>query len=225
MINFNDVKDEKMPKLLYITVNTKPEELSTSKTVGRRVVNKIVEETGAELVELDLCQENIPEPDYKCFESRAQFVSGPAYDALTEQQKYCVDRATELSDQFLSADIYVIAAPMWSLMFPARLKMYLDCIMLNNKLIQISDDGVTGLLDDKDRRMIYVQSSGGNYPDLLWRKFNVGIDYFNDIFKFLGVEKFEKLLIEGVDMQDIGKDAALQDAYEKVDKVVKKALW
>jgi FMN-dependent NADH-azoreductase len=84
--------------------------------------------------------------------------------------------------------------------------------MLNNKLIAIDDQGVSGLLDDKDRRMIYVQSSGGDYPDILWRKFNVGVDYFKDIFKFLGVEKFRKLLVEGVDMSTIGKESALQEA-------------
>lgn len=33
-----------MKKLLYITVNSKPEELSSSKTVGRAFVNRFLEE-------------------------------------------------------------------------------------------------------------------------------------------------------------------------------------
>lgn len=47
-----------MKKLLYITVNSKPEELSASKIVGRELVNRfLVRHTDFELDELDL---------YKC---------------------------------------------------------------------------------------------------------------------------------------------------------------
>ena len=34
-----------MKKLLYITVNSKPEEISASKTVGRAFVNRFIEKT------------------------------------------------------------------------------------------------------------------------------------------------------------------------------------
>lgn len=44
-----------MKKLLYITANSKPEELSASKTVGRAFVNKFIEKyTDFKLEELDL---------------------------------------------------------------------------------------------------------------------------------------------------------------------------
>ena len=50
-----------MKKLLYITVNSKPEELSASKTVGRELVNKFLNNnTDFELEELDLYKCHIP---------------------------------------------------------------------------------------------------------------------------------------------------------------------
>ena len=212
-----------MKKLLYISVNPKPEDLSISKTVGREFVNRfLTKNSDYELEELDLYNENIPELNYKLFKGRADLVSGADYDSLTESDKKSVDRINFLSDQFLNADTYVISAPMWSLSFPSRLKSYMDCIILNGKVIDVSPEEVTGLLKDKKRDMVYIQSSGGEYPKLLGSKVNHGVYYVKDIFKFLGINKFEKILVEGIDMPDIGKDIAMKKAFEDVEDVIDK---
>lgn len=212
-----------MKKLLYISVNSKPEDLSTSKTVGREFVNRfLAKNSDYELEELDLYNEDIPEINYKIFQNRAEPVSGADYDALSECDKKSVDRINFLCNQFLNADTYVIATPMWSLSFPSRLKTYLDCIIINDRVIKVSPEEVVGLLDDKNRNMIYIQSSGGVYPKLLGGKVNHGVYYFKDIFKFLGVNKFEKILVEGIDMPDIGKDNAIKKAFEDVEDVIDK---
>lgn len=213
-----------MKRLLYIPVNSKPEELSTSKKAGREFVNRFMEKNSDyELMELDLYNEFIPEVNYKLFKGRAELVTGQEYEALSHRERKEVDRINQLCDQFLSADTYVIAAPMWSIMFPARLKRYFDCIIQHNKVIKVDpEEEVRGLLDDKERNMVYIQSSGGDYPAILGGKFNHGVNYCHDIFKFLGINKFEKLLVEGVDMKNIGKDVALQKAYKDMDKIIKK---
>ncbi len=210
-----------MKKLLYITVNTKPEEMSTSKTVGREFVNRFLEQyPDHEFMEIDVCNEYIPEINYKYFKSRAELVSGAEYDSLSENDKLAVDRINQLSDQFVSADVYVIAAPMWSVMFPARLKAYIDCIVLNNKVIKIDTDEVKGLLQDKERKMVYIQSSGGVYPKIFSGKINHGVNYVHDIFKFLGISKFEKIMVEGVDLPSVGKDAAIEKAAYEMDDII-----
>lgn len=212
-----------MKKLLYITVNSKPEDLSTSKTVGREFVNRFISQNSEyQLEELDLYNEDIPEVNHRLFPGRAEPVSGEDYNALSEQEKSMVDRINALCDQFLSADTYVIAAPMWSLSFPSRLKQYLDCIILNNKVIKVSPEEVKGLLHDKERKMVYIQSSGGVYPKILDWKTNYGIEYVQDIFKFLGIKKFEKILVEGVDMPSVGREEAIKRASKDIEKVVNK---
>lgn len=212
-----------MKKLLYIPANSKPEELSTSRTVAREFVNRFLKENNDyELIELDIYNEDIPEGNYKYYKSRAELVTGPDYESLTEKEKKDVKRISELCNQFLSADTYVIAAPMWSVMFPARLKRYIDCIVLNNKVIKISDEEVTGLLNDKERNMVYIRSSGGVYPKLFGGKINHGLNYLHDIFKFLGINKFEKILVEGVDMQDVGRNEAIEKAFNEMDDIIAK---
>lgn len=212
-----------MKKLLYISVNSKPENLSTSKTVGREFVNRFLyKNSDYNMEELDLYKEYIPEINYKIFTGRAEPATGSEYNRLSSEDKSAVDRINQLCDQFISADTYVIASPMWSLSFPSILKRYIDCIIINNRVIKTSPEKVTGLLHDKERNMIYIQSSGGVYPKILGGNVNHGIDYFHDIFKFLGINKFEKILVQGVDMPSIGKDEAIRKANEDIDKIINK---
>lgn len=210
-----------MKKLLYIPVNTKPEQLSTSKAIGREFIKRFMEQNkDYELIELDICNENIPELNYRYFKCRAELVSGPEYDALSPEDKAAVDRINQLCDQFLSADVYVIAAPMWNVFFPARLVTYIDCIVQNHKVIEITPEEVTGLLDDKERKMVYIQSSGGKYPKLFSSKVNHGTNYLHDLFTFVGFSQFEKLIVEGVETPEVGKEKAMQKAIDDMDNII-----
>lgn len=212
-----------MKKLLYIPVNTKPEQLSTSKTVGREFVNRfLTKNPHYELIENDICNEYIPELNYKYYKDRAELVSGEDYNKLTKEEKQAVDRIKELSDQFVSADAYVIATPMWSAFFPARLITYIDCVIQKDKAIKINQEEVKGLLNDKDRKAVYIQSSGGVFPRILSGKINHGTNYIEDIFKFIGIKDFHKLMVEGTGKDEIGIEDAEEKAFEKMDRIINK---
>jgi FMN-dependent NADH-azoreductase len=212
-----------MKKLLYITASTKPEDVSVSKRAGREFIDRLLNATPDYTVEeLDIATADIPEPNHRFFKGRVDLVSGPEYDALPEADKDAVDRMNELCTQFLAADVYVIATPMWSMSFPSRLKQYVDCIMLNNRVIRLTDEKAEGLLCDKCRKMVYIQSSGGVYPKIIDFKFNFGVHYFQDVFKALGMKKFYKILVQGTDMASIGPEKALAEAQEDFDEVLEK---
>jgi FMN-dependent NADH-azoreductase len=212
-----------MKKMLYISVNTKPEEMSTSKTFARDFINKfIAANTDYSVEELDLYAANIPEIHHRFFTNRAEPVSGDAYNELSEPDKCAVDIINQLCSQFMSADMYVIATPMWSISFPSILKKYIDCIVINHRTIEIADDNTRGLLNDKKRDMVYIQSSGGVCPLLLSNKLNHGVEYCHDLFKFLGINKFERILIQGVDDKNIGKGHAIVKANREMESVLEK---
>ena len=60
-----------MRKLLYITVNSKPENLSSSKTVGRIFVDRFIKKYPDFTVEeLDLYKAHIPRLEYQYYQSR-----------------------------------------------------------------------------------------------------------------------------------------------------------
>lgn len=212
-----------MKKILYIAASPKPETASISKRIGRSFVTRLMEnDPDCILEELDLYTADIPLPKDTYFTGWVSLVSGAQFDALSENDKHAVTRMNDLCTQFKSADIYVIASPMWSLSFPSMLKQYLDCIMLNNRLISLTDKSVNGLLGDRRRKMVYIQSSGGVYPKLLYGQLNFGIRYFHDIFKFLGIKDFTPILVQGTDMQSVGVDKALDEAADDFEDALNK---
>jgi FMN-dependent NADH-azoreductase len=214
-----------MNKFLYITVNSKPEIMSSSKTVGRAFVNRFIERYPDFIVEeLDLYKEHIPRLEYQYFESRNCIVNKEAAVNLPEKEQKEVQKITELCDQFISADVYVIAAPMWSLSFPAPLKEYVDCIVQSKKTIFFPEKGdkPQGLLNDRPRSVIYIQSSGANIPWMVRPILNKGLDYIEDIMKSMGISNFEKLLVDGTGTTEEERQAAIEKAKEKIDGIIQK---
>ncbi|CDM67956.1 FMN-dependent NADH-azoreductase [Clostridium bornimense] len=207
-----------MKKLLYISVNSKPEELSASKTVARAFINEFVNRYPEfEVKELDLYKEHIPRLEYKYFEKRSCLVSEEAFNKLSKEDQEEVHKIVRLCDEFKEADVYVIAAPMWSLSFPAPLKEYLDCIIQDGKTIQISEDKMDGLLDDKVRGMLYIQSSGAKIPWGLGMILNKGIHYVESTVKAMGIKRFKELLVDGTGTTEEEKQEAIDRALEKID--------
>lgn len=212
-----------MKKLLYITVNSKDEAQSTSKTVGRRLVNAILEKLpDVQLEELDLYKDHIPQLKACYFEDRNAIVSAEAKSGLSTEEQNEVDTIVKLCDQFRNADIYVVAAPMWNMSFPAPLKEYLDCVIQVGKTIEFKNNKPRGTLDNKHRVFIYVQSSGAEIPWFIRPVLNQGLKYVHDITKFLGIDTFEELMVDGTGTTENERQEAIQKATEKIGKLVDK---
>ena len=210
-----------MKKLLYITVNSKPEEMSASKRVGRAFVNRFLSlHNEFELEELDLYETHIPRLEYQYFEKRNSIINEEGASKLSPKERAEYDKIIKLTKQFKEADVYVIAAPMWSLSFPSPLKEYMDCVVMDGETIKITENKIDGLLDDKVRGMVYIQSSGGNIPWLLGKVMNKGLNYVEDIMKTLGIKRFEQLLVDGTGFTKKETEEAIEKAMKKIDDVI-----
>nr|WP_302596706.1 NAD(P)H-dependent oxidoreductase [uncultured Cellulosilyticum sp.] len=215
-----------MKTLLYITASPSPEDKSISKKLGRYLVeNFIKKHSEYEVQELDLYSTNIPEVWPTYLTDEIKLVTGADYDKLSAEDKKAVDRIDELGDQFVKADAYIIASPMWDLSFPARFKMYIDCICLGGKVINFQGDKQKPepLLNDKERFMIYLQTSGGDFPFFIESKVNHGVSYCKDLFKGLGIKHFEKILVEGVIQYEENPEKYLDKAFEQIDNLIEKS--
>lgn len=210
-----------MKKLLYIIANSKSEEMSSSRTVSRRLVNAILEKVpDVQLEELNLYENHIPQLKGCYFESRSAIVSSMARSALSAEEQKEVACVEQLCDQFKDADIYILAAPMWSLSFPAPVKEYLDCIIQVGKTINFKNNKPHGLMDDKDRVFIYVQSSGANIPWILKPALSKGLNYVHEIMKFIGIQTFDELLVDGTGTSEEERQNAIKDATDKISPLV-----
>lgn len=212
-----------MKKLLYIIANSKSEEQSSSRTVSRRLVNKILEKVpDVVLEEINLYEDHIPQLKGCYYESRSAIVSLDARSKLTAEEQKEISKIEQLCDQFVEADIYVLAAPMWSLSFPAPVKEYLDCIIQVGKTIAFEDNKQHGLLDDKLRTFIYVQSSGANIPWILKPALDKGLNYVHEIMKFIGISTFDELLVDGTGTTEEERLNSVKTAIYKIPQLVEK---
>ncbi len=210
-----------MKKLLYISVNSKPEDLSASKTIARKFINRFLEENkDFKVEELDLYKEHIPRLEYKYFEKRNCIIKEEDAKQLDDKDIKEIRKIRGLCDQFVGANVYVIAAPMWSLSFPAPLKEYIDCIMQDQKTITFDSGKPEGLLNDIDRTVVYIQSSGGHIPWILKPVMNKGVNYVENIIKFMGIKKFEELLVDGTGFTEQEKKEAIDKAEGKIDDII-----
>lgn len=215
-----------MNKLLYIIANSKPDELSSSRTIGRKLVNRFLEKyDDFRLEELDLYMEYIPRPKYSCFSSRSTIVDSSALSQLSAEEQKDVQQMIKLCDQFVSASVYIVAAPMWSLSFPGLLKDYIDCIVQAEKTITFVNEKPEGLLNDRYRTFIYVQSSGAHIPWIIKPALNKGLNYVEDIMKFIGISKIDDLLVDGTGTTEEERLEALEKAEGKIDAILEQVQF
>ena len=209
-------------KLLYISVNSKPENLSASKMVARKFINKFLERNGDfQVEEVDLYKEHIPRLEYQYFKDRNCVISEEEAKKLPEKDQKEIRKIRDLCDQFISAQMYVIAAPMWSLSFPAPLKEYIDCIVQEEKTISFEKGKKPkGLLDDKERAVVYIQSSGGNIPWILDPIMDKGENYVAQIMKAMGIKNVQELKVDATGTTEEERENAIRDAEEKIDSIL-----
>jgi FMN-dependent NADH-azoreductase len=99
-----------------------------------------------------------------------------------------------LSKQFACADVIVIAAPYWDMMFPAVVKNYFEKITVNGLTFAYGENGIPyGLC--KAKKLIYVTTSGGPIV------YNFGFDYVNALAKcFYNIPEVQFVSAEGLDV-------------------------
>lgn len=209
-------------KLLYISVNSKPENLSSSKMVARKFINKFLERNGDfKVEEVDLYKEHIPRLEYQYFKDRNCVITEEDAKQLPEKDQKEIRKIRDLCDQFISAQMYVIAAPMWSLSFPAPLKEYIDCIVQEEKTISFEKGKKPkGLLDDKERAVVYIQSSGGNIPWILDPIMDKGENYVAQIMKAMGIKNVQELKVDATGTTEEERENAIREAEEKIDSIL-----
>ena len=99
-----------------------------------------------------------------------------------------------LAKQFATADVIVLAAPYWDLMFPAVVKNYFEKITVNGLTFAYGENGIPyGLC--KAKKLIYVTTSGGSIV------YNFGFDYVTALAKcFYGIDEVQFVSAQGLDV-------------------------
>ena len=143
-------------KVLRVLANPKTVENSASLKVEAAFTAALKDKhPEAQILTIDVYKDEIPLLDAKLLPA---FFGAPPADAETARRR---ERQKAILDQFLAADLLVIATPMWNFNAPPMLKAFIDTILVAGKTFKYTATGPVGLTTGK--KAVLCIASGGVY--------------------------------------------------------------
>lgn len=206
-----------MAKLLYVTCNLKPVELSSSLSIGKEFLDEYLKQNPSDEVHfLDLYRDNIQRIDADVLSGWGKMRHGASFATLSVDEQRKIGRIWKHTDQFIDADKYVFVTPMFNLGFPAELKMYIDAVCVVGKTFVYTPTGPVGLLKNQAKKCLHIHSNGGFH---FGKEEDHSVPYLKAIMGFMGIESFETIVIEGVDAVPDRAAAIKNTAMDKAREV------
>jgi FMN-dependent NADH-azoreductase len=132
-----------------------------------------------------------------------------------EQQSAAEQQAAQLSDQLTeelqSADVLVLAAPMYNFSIPSTLKAWLDHVLRAGKTFKYTETGPQGLLTGK--RAYVLTARGGIYAG---GSLDHQEPYLRQALGFIGIHEVEFVHAEGINLGADSMEKGLNKAREQL---------
>lgn len=195
-----------MSKVLYIKANPKSNVESRTFQISEKFVEAYKQShPHDEIITLDLYQENI------------QFLSEDSVKMHKPAPgEYHNHPVLKYAYQFLEADKYIIAAPLWNLSIPAVLKAYIDYVTWTGITFTYTAEGPKGLCNGK---AVHITARGGQYSDGPAAAFEMGDRYLRTILGFLGITDITTITAEALDVIGTDVAAVVGGAIEKAKEI------
>jgi FMN-dependent NADH-azoreductase len=161
---------------------------------------------GAKLVVRNLLADNLPHLD----DATLGAFFTPA-DARTAEQNVIHAKSEALIAELQSADIVVIAAPMYNFGISSQLKAYFDWIARAGITFKYGANGAEGLVTGK--KVIVVTARGGKYSGT---PNDSQTPYLKSFLGFLGMTDVSFVFAEGLAMGPDAASAALATARDSI---------
>ena len=116
---------------------------------------------------------------------------------LTAEQKLELETGERILQEFLSADIIVVGAPMYNFTIPSQLKAWIDLICVARVTFRYGDHGPVGLCGGK--MVVIISTRGRHYAEgSLFELHDFQEKYLKDVFGFLGITNVQVVRAEGL---------------------------
>ena len=180
-----------MDKVLFLNACVRP----CSRTVS--LANTLLEKLEGDVEELRLFDAPLPALDLNGMEKRDR----------AAREKDFSDPVFDVAKQFAAADVIVIAAPYWDLMFPAALKTYLENITVAGITFRYSAKGIPESLC-RAKSLYYITTAGGFIGQN-----DFGFSYVNALAQnFFGISDVHRYAAEGLDIFGADVDCIMEKA-------------
>ena len=126
--------------------------------------------------------------------------------------------AAAVMDEFLSADVIVVGAPMYNFGIPSQLKAWIDRVAVAGKTFRYTEKGPEGLA--RGKKVIIASGRGGIHTD---SPTDFQEAYLRQVFAFLGVTDIEFVRAEGVAYSPQHRSDAIAGALASIPEPVRLA--
>ena len=195
-------------KLLHIDASITGDH-SVSRQVSAAIVGRLRQATPEiEVIRRDLTASPLPHLTVPHLPGQ------PAVAGLEAEQA----ESNAVLDEFLTADVVVIGAPMYNFSVPSQLKAWIDRILVAGRTFRYTATGPEGLAAGK--RVIVALSRGGFYGAGSPAAAAEHVEsYLRAVFHTIGVVDIEFVVAEGVQISPDHRQKALSSALEAADAV------
>lgn len=178
-----------MTNLLYINASPRGE-ISAANQASLMFTDALAD--SVQVDRLDLFEAQLPEVTLEITAAKMKFAMGLDLDEEEARQWSAI---TRLVSQFVEADSYLFAIPMWNFSIPYKLKQYIDLITHPGLTFTSDENGPKGLASGP-ATLIY--SRGGDYspkegkPD----PFDFQSPYMNAWTRLVGLDPVSEVLVQ-----------------------------
>lgn len=204
-----------MEKLLHIIATPRGAESSTLRVTHAFLEVFKTKHPDWVIDELDLPKQEIPSLTVKRIDAKYVLLGGK--DLYEELKEAWVEVVAHI-ERFVSADAYLISAPMWNFSIPYTLKHYLDVIMQPKYLFNYTPTGVEGLV--KNKKILVITSRGGDYSGAMHSS-DFQEPYLRFVLGFLG---FTDITFINAQPMNMGESLRMQKIQEAQIKAKEAAL-
>jgi FMN-dependent NADH-azoreductase len=206
-----------MAKLLYIQASPRGGR-SRSVTVAEAFLAAYRKANpGDAVATIDLFTRDLPAFDGKALDAKYAIMRGGKPSAEQQKDWQSVER---LIAEFLSADKYLLAVPMWNFGIPYRLKQYVDLLVQPGYTFSFSPEkGYEGLA--KGKRAMIAYARGGDYEAADPAAVDFQKRYMELVLGFIGITDVRSVVVQPTLMA--GPEVADQKAAAAIAEAVKMA--
>jgi len=202
-----------MSKLLYIQASPRAQRSHSISVADAFIEAYKRKHSDDKIVTLNVFDASIPDFDSLAVQAKYTILHGKSHSKEEQQIWKNVEKVIE---QFISANKYVLAVPMWNFSIPYRLKQYIDLLVQPGYTFSYSEDkGYEGLVVGKPLLAIYAR--GGEYAiGSESEAFDLQTKYIKLIFGFMGFKDIRSVVVEPT-LQG-GPDVAEAKRQEAINK-------
>ena len=206
-----------MKKILHIIATPRGDASRTLKISGTFLESLKNKYPACVVDTLDLFKETIPSLTLKTVDGKYLLLAGKDLSGDLKEAWRDIERAIA---RFLSADGYLISAPMWNFSIPYVLKHYIDIIVQPKYLFHYTGNGPEGLA--KNKKMVIITSRGGDYSAASpFHAYDFQEPYLRAIFGLCGITDI--VFINAQPMDAMGPDVARKNIKEAQGTAAKAA--